>query len=235
MPTTISAPIGDRDRVIRTYLPFARRLAGRFAGRGENPDDLVQVAMVGLIKSVDRYDAGRGVPFEHFAGPTIVGELKRHFRDQTWSLRVDRRTRELHRVVKRAAGDLVQQLGRAPTVADIARRLGLAESAVRAGLDSDAAYVTRSLNTGTDEAGTELVELLGGPDARLESVADRYAVRSLIRALPERQRQILLLRYYADLTQAQIARRLDISQAHVSRLIDRALARLRDDLPREPF
>src|SRR4051794_40572084 len=112
MLSRTSAPARDRDRVIRAYVPFARRLASRFTGRGEAAEDVVQVAMVGLIKSVDRYDAGRGVPFEHFAVPTIVGELKRHFRDRTWSLRVDRRTMELHHAVRRTAGDLVQQLGR---------------------------------------------------------------------------------------------------------------------------
>jgi RNA polymerase sigma-B factor len=208
---------------------LAQRLARTFQGRGEDLDDLSQVAMLGLIKAADRFDPGRGVAFEKFAVPTILGELKKHFRDSAWSLHVTRRMQELHLEISRAQPVLTQKLGRAPTVADLAAFLGLSEAEVTTGLDCGVAYNTRSLNSpvNVDEGATELGELLGEQDEQMESVPDRHALRQHVAELPERHQRILYLRFSCDLTQSQIARRLGISQMHVSRLLAQSLGALR--------
>jgi RNA polymerase sigma-B factor len=225
-----------RDELICAYLPFARRLARRFSGRGESLDDLTQVATVGLIKSVDRFDINRGIPFANFAGPTVVGELKRHFRDKGWSVRVSRRMQELHLEISRAYTDLAQELGRSVTVADVAARLRIDEDDVLAGLECGSAYATRSLNSavGTDDGGIELGELIGEPDDQIESLADRQALHQLIKELPEREQRILSLRFFGNLTQSEIADQVGISQMHVSRLLSQTLATLRERLLADP-
>jgi RNA polymerase sigma-B factor len=228
---------GDPDRdamrtdVICACLPMVRRAAARFAGRGESLDDLVQVATVGLIKAVDRFDAGRETPFVNYAMPTILGEVKRHFRDKSWSVRVSRARQELYLEISRLIPTLAQDLGRSPTVGDLAERLGITESEVLAGIDCGQAHTARSLSTPVgDDDGAVLSDVLGAPDERLESVADRQALHEALADVPERERQILMLRFFANMTQSEIAERVGVSQMHVSRLLSRTLADLRERL-----
>lgn len=221
-----------RDRVIRAYLPFARRVARRFAGRGEPLEDLIQVATLALIKSVDRFDVTRGIPFTAFAGPTMLGELKRHFRDRAWSLRVGRGLQELNLEIGRVVAHLAQELGRSVTVADIAARMGIGQDEVLAGLECGAAYSPRSLSNlaATDEGSSQLGELIGEPDPELECLVDRQALHQAIHELPEREQRILSLRFFGNLTQSQIGQRIGVSQMHVSRLLTHALSALRTRL-----
>lgn len=221
-----------RSDVICACLPMARRAAGRFSGRGESLDDLVQVATVGLIKSVDRFDASRETPFVNYAMPTITGEIKRHFRDKSWSVRVSRRMQELHLDITRTIPELAQDLGRSPSVADLAARLEVSESDILAGIDCGQAFTARSLSTpiGDDDGGTVLADVLGGDDERMESAADRHTLRSLLADLPERERTILMLRFFENLTQNEIAEHVGVSQMHVSRLLSRTLGELRERL-----
>ena len=217
-----------REQIIQNCLPLARREAARYRQSGESMDDLMQVATLGLIQAVDRFQPGRGVPFRHFAAPTISGELKRHFRDKGWSVRVSRRVQELHQLVSRAEPALAQQLRRSPDVADLARHLGISEADVRAGMHGGAAYRARSLNHrvgGEDD--TELGDLLGTVDRDLEAVVNVEALRTTFRLLPPRLRYVLALRFAQNMTQAQIAVEIGVSQMHVSRLIARGLATLR--------
>lgn len=219
-----------RDRVISLCLPMARKQAARYGHTGEPMEDLMQVATVGLIRAVDRFDGGRGVPFRHFAIPTISGELKRHFRDRCWSIRVGRRLQELHQAIQHAEPELAQKLKRTPTVADVAAYLGVSEKEVRDGIEGGAAYSARSLNWLPplgDEDATELADTLGSDDRVLEAIADLESLRTALATLPDRLRILLRLRFVEELTQNQIADRLGISQMHVSRLIRRALAMLR--------
>jgi RNA polymerase sigma-B factor len=228
-PAITSPCVHPRHATIQSHMPLAQRLARTFQGRGEDIDDLSQVAMLGLIKAADRFDPQRGVAFEKFAVPTILGELKKHFRDSAWSLHVTRRMQELHLEISRAQPVLTQELGRSPTVSDLAAYLGLTEREVLTGLDCGAAYNTRSLNSpvNVDDGATELGELLGDADEQMESVPDRQALRQHVAELPERHQRILYLRFFCDLTQSQIAKRLGISQMHVSRLLAQSLGALR--------
>jgi RNA polymerase sigma-B factor len=221
-----------RQRLIEMHLPLAEYLARRFRNRGEPFDDLIQVANLGLIKSVDGYDASRGAAFTSYAIPMIVGELKRHFRDKGWDVRVPRRLQELRLEIGKVTGDLAQQLGRSPTVADIAERLGVTEEDIIAGLDSGHAYRALSLQAPVqgEEPATELGDLLGDVDPDLEHVEDREALRPLIAKLPAREQKIIALRFFGNLTQSQIAAQLGISQMHVSRLLSHSLAQLRQGL-----
>ncbi len=231
-------PAGSRDRarvrerLVELYLPLAEYLARRFRNRGEPLDDLGQVANLGLIKSVDGYDVHRGVAFTSYAIPMIVGELKRHFRDKGWDVRVPRRLKELHLEITKATGELAQELGRSPTVADLAARLGVSEEHVLEGLDSGHAYRALSLQApiAGEEPGTELVDLLGDVDADLENVENREALRPLISRLPVREQRIIAMRFFGSMTQSQIAVEMGISQMHVSRLLSRALSVLRQGL-----
>nr|WP_239077177.1 RNA polymerase sigma factor SigF [Actinocatenispora rupis] len=222
-----------RDRTIEWYLPLAEHLARRFRDRGEAQDDLVQVATIGLIKAVDGYDPARGVEFTSYAVPTIVGEVKRHFRDKGWAVRVPRRLQELKLAISTATGTLTQQLGRSPTVADLAEHLGVSEDDVVEGLDSGHAYAAVSLSAPVgsgDEMMSEVQDLLGGDDPEMATVEDRESLRPLLMKLPERERTIVVLRFFGNLTQSQIADRVGISQMHVSRLLTRSLARLHQGL-----
>jgi len=221
-----------RARLIELYLPLAEYLARRFRNRGEPLDDLNQVAGVGLIKSVDGYDPRRGAAFTSYAIPMIVGELKRHFRDKGWDVRVPRRLQELRLELSKVSGDLAQELGRSPTVADLAARVGASEEEVIEGLESGHAYRALSINApaGGEDTGTELADLLGGADRELEAVDDRESLRPLIARLPEREQHIIAMRFFGNLTQTQIAERLGISQMHVSRLLAHALTFLRGEL-----
>lgn len=218
-----------RSEVICACLPLAQRLARRFRDRGEDADDLIQVATLGVIKAVDRFDPTRGSRFVHYAVPTVVGELKRHFRDKGWSMRVSRRMQEMYLDVTRAVPTLSQTLGRSPSVADIAVHLGATEEDVLAGMYCGNAYTTRSLNAPVrcDDGDTELAELVGEDDLQLESVPDVHTVRQLVTELPKRDQRILSLRFDAGLNQSQIAERIGVSQMHVSRLLNRSLGILR--------
>jgi RNA polymerase sigma-B factor len=218
-----------RDQIICRCAPAARREAARYRRTGEAQEDLVQVALLGLVLAVDRYDPARGIPFKHFAVPTIAGELKRHFRDKCWSVRVGRRVQELYQEVRKAEPELAQRLGRTPTTRDLADALAISEEDVLAARAGEAAYATRSLNWPAfgDADSCELHELIGGPDRDLEKLPDHDALRRAWQLLPERLRVILSLRFDDDLSQTQIADKLGISQMHVSRLINRSLTLLR--------
>ncbi|MQA26226.1 MAG: SigB/SigF/SigG family RNA polymerase sigma factor [Micromonosporaceae bacterium] len=223
-----------RERVIELCLPLAEHLAGRFRNRGEPHDDLCQVAAIGLIKAVDGYDPARGVAFSSYAIPTIVGEIKRHYRDKGWSVRVPRALQELKLDITKAVSELTQKLQRSPTVTDIARRLGRSEEDVLTGLDAANAYSAMSLNAPASEqqgSGTAVVDLLGEHDAGMASVEDRATLRPLIAQLPEREQRIIALRFFGNLTQSEIAEKIGISQMHVSRLLTRSLRQLREGVP----
>ncbi|GLY94456.1 SigB/SigF/SigG family RNA polymerase sigma factor [Actinoplanes sp. NBRC 103695] len=220
-----------RNRAIEAWMPMARHLANRYTGRGEPNDDLFQVAVVGLIKAVDRYEAGRGIEFAGFAIPTIVGELKRHFRDRTWSIRVPRRLQELRLAITGANNKLTNTLGRSPTVADIAAHLGITEEEVLEGLEGARAYNSTSLSMPVGPSGdSELGETLGDEDGAYEIAENRVALAPALAALDDRERKIVTLRFYGNLTQSQIAEQVGISQMHVSRLLTRALAKMRGHL-----
>ncbi|MEV4756558.1 SigB/SigF/SigG family RNA polymerase sigma factor [Micromonospora sp. NPDC049559] len=221
-----------RDKVIEAWLPLAQHLANRYSGRGEPTDDLTQTAAVGLIKAVDKFDPSRGVDFAGYAIPTIIGELKRHFRDRTWDIRVPRRLQELRLSISEANSSLLQTLGRSPTVADIAAHLKLTEEEVLEGLEGARAYnaVSLSTPTGDGERATELGDLLGGEDGEFELAELRVALGPALATLDEREQKILTLRFYGNMTQSQIAEQIGVSQMHVSRLLARALTKLRGQL-----
>ena len=221
-----------RDRTIEAWLPLAQHLAHRYSGRGEPTDDLLQTAAVGLIKAVDKFDPDRGVDFAGYAIPTIIGELKRHFRDRTWDIRVPRLLQELRLAISEANSTLLQSLGRSPTVTDIAAHLKLTEEEILEGLEGARAYnaVSLSTPTGDGERTTELGDLLGTDDNQYELAELRVALGPALATLDEREQKILTLRFYGNLTQSQIADHIGISQMHVSRLLARALTKLRGQL-----
>jgi RNA polymerase sigma-B factor len=222
-----------RDRTIQTWLPLAYSLAARFNGHRETNEDLVQIATLGLIKAVDRFDSERGVEFAAYAVPTIVGEIKRHFRDHTWDVRVPRRVQELRLRVAEAAGTLTHTLRREPTIADIAAHLDVSEQDVRDGLAGVWAYNAMSLQTPVrsgDGGSSELGDLLGGDDDELDLAELRVTLGPALAKLTERERRILTYRFFGQLTQSEIAERIGVSQMHVSRLLSRALATLRTEL-----
>jgi RNA polymerase sigma-B factor len=221
-----------RDRTIEAWLPLSQHLAHRYSGRGEPTDDLLQTAAVGLIKAVDKFDPDRGVDFAGYAIPTIIGELKRHFRDRTWDIRVPRRLQELRLAISEANSTLLQSLGRSPTVTDVAAHLKLTEEEILEGLEGARAYnaVSLSTPTGDGERATELGDLLGADDNQYELAELRVALGPALATLDEREQKILTLRFYGNLTQSQIADHIGVSQMHVSRLLARALTKLRGQL-----
>jgi RNA polymerase sigma-B factor len=219
---------GLREELIRYCLPFAGRLARRYRGRGEYLEDLEQVARLGLVKAIDRYDPERG-SFTAYAVITISGELKRHFRDRTWGVHVPRRVQDLSLEVGHASMLLTSVLARTPTTAELAHRLGVTEVAVREAVESAAGYAPASLNAPVAGDGLlEFGDMLGELDNDLESVTDKLTVTDLLLRLPARERRMLAMRFYGNLTQAEIAAELGISQMHVSRLLSRALSWLRE-------
>ena len=219
-----------RDQLIEAHIGLAEYLARRFANRGEPLDDLVQVASLGLVKAVERFDPARGLEFTTFATPTIVGELKRHFRDKGWAVRVPRRVQELHLRVTRVIDDLSNELGRSPNVDEIAQRAGTSEDEVIEAIDAGSAYRSTSLDAGRsdDDESPGLLGQLGELDPELARSELRTSLGPLIAALPEREQVMLYLRFYEGLTQSEIAKRLGISQMHVSRLLARSLQQLRE-------
>ena len=224
-----------RARVIEWYLPMTVYVARRFGGRGELLDDLTQVAAVGLIKAVDRYDPARGVDFASYAMPTIVGEIRRHFRDTTWAVRVPRRLQELKLQLPAATEDLLHSLHRAPTTAEVAERLGIGPGDVVWVRLSANAYRPFSIDRGpSTRPDLRPEDWLGGPDPDIEAVENRTTLRGLLARLPIREQRILVMRFEQDMNQAQIAAAVGISQMHVSRLLLKALAQLHDALTTGP-
>ena len=222
-----------RDSLVEAHLPLVEHLARRFRNRGEPYDDLVQVATIGLIKSVDRFDLGRGVEFSTYATPTIVGEIKRHFRDKGWAVRVPRRLQELRLSLASATSELSQKQGRAPTVGELALHLKISDEEVLEGLESANAYSTLSLDagdSGSDDEPMPVSETLGVEDEALVGVEYRESLKPMLEPLAPREKTILLLRFFKNMTQSEIAAEVGISQMHVSRLLARTLAQLRQGL-----
>jgi RNA polymerase sigma-B factor len=223
-----------RDELVTGHLPVAVHIARRFANRGEPHEDLTQVATVGLINAVDRFDPGRGVDFLSFAVPTIMGEVRRHFRDTSWSVRVPRRLKELHLAIAGSSAELSQRLGRAPTPKELARHLDRPVEEIFEGLEATNAYRSDSLDDmPVDDDGVALRDSIGETDPQMELVEHREALVPLLNELPERERTIVVLRFFGNLTQTQIGEKIGVSQMHVSRLLTRTLARLREGLGEE--
>jgi RNA polymerase sigma-B factor len=223
-----------RDRLIEDYLPLARSLARRYAGRGELYDDLVQIATVGLIKAVDRFDFNRGAELTTYAVATIVGELKRHFRDAVWPVHVPRRLKELNRTVSRLLEELTSSLGRSPTIGELAKAAGVDEEEVIDALETGRAFRLRSLSAPAGEdSEAHPLDSLGEDEQGFEVSEDRAVLSAGLRALDDRERRIIHLRFYQGLTQSQIAVELGISQMHVSRLIRAALEKMRQEIEGE--
>jgi RNA polymerase sigma-B factor len=224
---------GDRElrnRIIEANLGLAESIARRYGGRGERHEDLAQVAMLGLLKAVERFEPERGLAFSSFAAPTIEGELKRHFRDRRWAVRMPRRLQELSLAVNQSAATLAQRHGRSPTVREIALDTGLNEESVLEAIEAGRAATAASLDTasrdGPDASDTPM-ERLGSSDPDLEGVEQRLVVTRLLEILPEREQEMMQLRFYEGLTQSEIADRFGISQMQVSRMLTRSLERLR--------
>ncbi|MPZ84950.1 MAG: SigB/SigF/SigG family RNA polymerase sigma factor [Actinophytocola sp.] len=221
-----------RNELVTGHLALAEHIAARFSNRGVPREDLVQVATLGLINAVDRFQPDRGTDFLSFAVPTVMGEVRRHFRDASWSMHVPRRLKELNLSINAASAELSQRLGRAPTPSELARHLDLSQEQVYEGLEAGNAYHSMSLdealspNAGSDALG----ETLGEHDTALDGVEDYESLRPLVERLPERERTILTLRFFRHMTQTQIAERIGISQMHVSRLLARTLEQLRQGM-----
>jgi RNA polymerase sigma-B factor len=224
---------GDLDarrQLIERYLPLARSLARRYEGRGEPSDDLVQIASLGLVKAIDRFDPEREIKFSSYAVPTMLGELRRYFRDSGWALHVPREMQERVLRVNAAMERLSAGLGRSPSPQQIADELDLPVEDVLEAIAANAAYEASSLDTplaSRDDAGQSIAETFGEEDEQFELVEDRVSIGPALRTLPERERLILHLRFVEDLKQSEIAERIGVSQMHVSRLIRRALEQLR--------
>lgn len=217
-----------RDRAIEAWLPLAGSLARRYRGRGESVEDLTQVAVAGLIQSVDRFRADRGTDFACYAIPTVLGAIRRHFRDRCWSLRVPRRDQELWQLILSVNDTLTQDLGRAPSPLDLASRLAISEEDVLRGLKCARAYRSISLSAPhTSDGETELGDFLGAADHGYELTEIRMTLGDALARLDERERVVLRLRFYDNLTQKQIGARLGLSQMHVSRLLSATFGRLR--------
>jgi RNA polymerase sigma-B factor len=222
--------VSAREQLIEQYMSLVRSLARRYSYRGEQLDDLVQIGAIGLIKAIDRFDLSRGVELTTYATPNIIGEIKRHFRDRGWSVRVPRGLQELNVQLSRLIEQLTVQLSRSPTIPELAEAAGVDEEAVLEALESGRAYSSVSLSPGasSDEDGElDPLESLGSEDFEFELSEDRAVLAPGFKVLDQRERQILHLRFFSGLTQSQIAEQIGISQMHVSRLIRRALERLR--------
>jgi len=224
-----------RDKLVTGHLPLAEHIAQRFSGKGIAKDDLVQVASVGLIHAVDRFDPDQGADFLSYAVPTVMGEVRRHFRDTSWPMRVPRRLQELRIALNQAGGELSQRLGRPPTDTEMAEHLDITVEEVQEGYEARQAYRAVSLDEPPFADGdrrSTIAESVGEEDTALELVENHESLVPLIQELPQRERKILALRYYGDMTQTQIAEEVGISQMHVSRLLSRTLEDLRDGLDR---
>jgi RNA polymerase sigma-B factor len=220
-----------RDRLIEEMLPLVRALAARYSGRGEAVEDLVQVGAIGLIKAIDRFDPERGVELSTYAVPTVVGEIRRHFRDKAWALHVPRRLKELNQQLAALLDDLTAELGRSPTIDELAEAAGADVEEVLEALESSHAYATRSLSAPLDDAGDgTLADTLAQEEMGYAKVEQGTIVETGLTALDPRERRIVELRFYEGLTQSQIAAEVGISQMHVSRLLRHALETMRGEL-----
>ena len=220
-----------RNALVEIHLPLVRYLAHRFAGRGEPTDDLLQIGTIGLLQSIDRFEQERGLEFSTFATPNIAGEIKRHFRDRGPMVRVPRRLQELQSEIGVGIGELSQRLGRAPTVAELAGYLKVSEEQVIEATDSARAYTAVPIDVPSSTTGRTIAEDLVEADTPLEHVELRHALRPVLAGLNERERRALLLRFLENKTQSEIAAVLGVSQVHVSRLLAKTLAELRERLP----
>jgi RNA polymerase sigma-B factor len=229
--------LSAREQLIERYMSLVRSLARRYAYRGEQLEDLVQIGAIGLIKAIDRFDVDRGVELTTYATPNIIGEIKRHFRDKGWSVRVPRGLQELNIQLSRLLEELTVQLSRSPTIAELAKAAGVTDEEVLEALESGRAYSSLSLSVGVsqDEEGElDPLESLGTEEPRYALTEDLALLAPGFAVLDERERQILHLRFFEGLTQSQIAQQVGISQMHVSRLIRRSLEKIRAEIAVEP-
>jgi RNA polymerase sigma-B factor len=229
--------LAARKQLIERYMSLVRSLARRYSYRGEQLEDLVQIGAIGLIKAIDRFDVNRGVELTTYATPNIIGEIKRHFRDRGWSVRVPRGLQELNIQLSRLMEELTVQHGRSPTIAELAKGAGVSEEEVLEALESGRAYSSLSLSAGSaghdDEGELDPLESLGTEEHQYEVSEDRAVLAPGFRVLDERERKILHLRFFEGLTQSQIAQQVGISQMHVSRLIRRSLEKIREEIAAE--
>jgi RNA polymerase sigma-B factor len=222
-----------RHGLVSLHLALVEHCARRFRNRGEPLEDLVQVGTIGLIKSIDRFDLERGFEFSTYATPTIIGEIKRHFRDKGWAIRVPRRLQELRMQISSTTADLTQRLGRSPTARELAEAIGCTVEEIVEGIESSNAYATLSLDAADDsgeDSGVSMLDMMGLDDVQLEHVEIRESIKPLLEALPAREKRILLLRFFKNKTQSEIAAEIGVSQMHVSRLLSRTLEQLRTSL-----
>jgi len=233
--------VGAREQLIEQYMSLVRSLARRYSYRGEQLEDLVQIGAIGLIKAIDRFDVNRGVELTTYATPNIIGEIKRHFRDRGWAVRVPRGLQELNIQLSKLLEQQTVQLGRSPTIAELAKAAGVNDEEVLEALESGRAYSSLSLSTGSggdDDGELDPLDSLGAEEHQYEVSEDRAVLEPGFRALDERERTILHLRFFEGLTQSQIAQQVGISQMHVSRLIRRSLEKIRQEIasdePLEP-
>lgn len=224
-----------REALVHLHLPLVEHCARRFRNRGEPLEDLVQVGTIGLIKSIDRFDSGRGVEFSTYATPTIIGEIKRYFRDKGWAIRVPRRLQELRMQIGTASAELTQSLGRSPTPRELAEAIGCSVEEIVEGIESSNAYSTLSLDASDDgdDGAATMLDAIGIDDEGLEHVEIRESIKPLLDRLPPREKKILLLRFFKNMTQSQIAAEIGVSQMHVSRLLNRTLEQLRISLEQD--
>jgi RNA polymerase sigma-B factor len=224
----------QRERIVARCLPLADHVARHFARRGEGLDDLTQVARIGLMNAINRFDPDKGPSFIGFAVPTMMGEVRRYFRDHGWGMRVPRRLRELHVQISRTTSDLAQKLGRAPTAGELSRVLEVPREEIIECLVAGDAYRLESLDAPLSADGSGqprlVADVVGGIDPGIEHITNREAVRVLVGALPQRERQVLHMRFFESMTQSQIAERIGVSQMQVSRILADTLRRMRDQL-----
>jgi RNA polymerase sigma-B factor len=229
--------LAAREQLIEQYMSLVRSLARRYSYRGEQLEDLVQIGAIGLIKAIDRFDVNRGVELTTYATPNIIGEIKRHFRDRGWSVRVPRGLQELNIQLSRLIEQLTVQHGRSPTIPELAKAAGVTDEEVLEALESGRAYSSLSLSAGSgghdDDGELDPLESLGTEEHQYEVSEDRAVLAPGFRVLDERERRILHLRFFEGLTQSQIAQQVGISQMHVSRLIRRSLEKIRDEIAAE--
>jgi RNA polymerase sigma-B factor len=223
-----------REELTRRFLPLAEYLARRFAGRGEAQDDLVQVASLGLLNAIDRFEVDRDVQFSTYAAVTIVGELKRHFRDKGWAVRVPRRLQEVGLRVNTILPELSQELGRSPTIEEIAARSGATAEEILEAMEASQAYSTSSLDSPTGEDGAAPIDVLGAEDPSLAVLEEWAVVAPAVQTLPQRERTVLYLRFFRGLTQSEIAREIGVSQMHVSRILSQTVRSLREAVRSAP-
>jgi len=229
--------LAAREQLIEQYMSLVRSLARRYSYRGEQLEDLVQIGAIGLIKAIDRFDVNRGVELTTYATPNIIGEIKRHFRDRGWAVRVPRGLQELNIQLSRLVEQLTVQRGRSPTIPELAKAASVTDEEVLEALESGRAYSSLSLSAGSggndDDGELDPLESLGAEEHQYEVSEDRAVLEPGFRVLDERERKILHLRFFEGLTQSQIAQQVGISQMHVSRLIRRSLEKIRDEIAAE--